>query len=603
MTDNHTMMTWDLESIFPGGSHSEQYARFRQDIDNDLKKAKQTIVGLSRKADDASRRAWVDFLLIMQDILMRIDHASSFATCLAAQDVADEKARIMKDEMTTLHAVWETLAVDIEGFALEQDDAAWAHLVDHPRLADCRFFWDELRTIARRKMDPTREKLAAELAVDGYHGWNQLYSRIAGDLRAEFTQDGKTETLSMGQLSNKLSSPDRAIRAQAFEKLESSWNAVAPLAAAALNGQAGFRLAVYRNRNWISALEEPLINGRLKEATLNAMWAAAADGAAQMAEYITIKKRVLGIDRFRWYDQWAPLGDILKTYTYAEAGDFVVKHLNSFSPDLGQFARMALDDRWIEAEDRSGKEAGGFCIAFPVKKQSRIFMTFSGSYDEMMTLAHELGHAYHTWLLRDRDFLAGHYPTNLAETASTFNELVVTDAAVGAAVDPAEKMSLLDRKLQEGVIMFCNIRCRFLFDSMFYEERKKGTVARARLDEMMLQAQKTAFGNILADDGYHPLFWASKLHFYETDMPFYNFPYTFGYLFAGGIYDRARREGPSFAAKYRALLADTGSMTVEEAARKHLGVDLTEKSFWASAVGRVTADIAEFARLAKTVKL
>jgi len=156
----------------------------------------------------------------------------------------------------------------------------------------------------------------------------------------------------------------------------------------------------------------------------------------------------------------------------------------------------------------------------------------------------------------------------------------------------------LNSKLLEGFIMFCNIRARFLFDMAFYEERKKGTVPKERLSELMVQAQKEAFGDILAEDGYHPLFWASKMHFYETGVPFYNFPYTFGYLFAGGLYDMAKKEGTAFADPYKALLADTGSMTTEELARKHLDVDLTDEKFWADAVGRVLMDIGPFVKLA-----
>jgi oligoendopeptidase F len=191
---------------------------------------------------------------------------------------------------------------------------------------------------------------------------------------------------------------------------------------------------------------------------------------------------------------------------------------------------------------------------------------------------------------------------NLAETASTFNEHLVTDAALEAADDKEQRLSLLNTKLQEGFVMFCNIRARFLFDMSFYEERKKGTVSKERLNELMVEAQKEAFGDILADDGYHPLFWASKLHFYETEVPFYNFPYTFGYLFAGGLYDLAKKEGTAFAEPYKSLLADTGSMMTEDLARKHLEVDLTDEKFWHDAVGRVLVDIEPFIKMTEELK-
>jgi oligoendopeptidase F len=189
----------------------------------------------------------------------------------------------------------------------------------------------------------------------------------------------------------------------------------------------------------------------------------------------------------------------------------------------------------------------------------------------------------------------------LAETASIFNELLVTDAALSACSDPQERVMLLEQKLQGAYTMFCNIRCRFLFEKAFYDERVNGVVSRHRLDELMVDAQKEAFGDILHDSGRHPLFWASKLHFFLSELGFYNFPYTFGFLFAGGVYDRAKKEGPAFADKYRALLADTGRMTTEQVAEKHLGVDLTKEEFWVNAVDRALAEVDEFVRLADSL--
>jgi oligoendopeptidase F len=598
MADNNKALTWDLESIFPDGSASSEYAEFRQAIKDDLAKAEETYKRLPRKFDGDTSGHWVAFFLLLQHLAERLDHATGFASCLTAQDVSDEKALGIGEEMSAMSAVLESIMNDVEEVAIGVDDDTWKALMGHEKLAGTTFFWNELRRNAKLKMEPKLEKLAGELAVNGYHAWSRLYNKLAGDLRAEFVVDGKKEALSMGQLATKFNLPDREIRRQAFEKLEETWKTVESAAAMALNSQAGYRLTLYKRRDWESPMFEPLLNGRLKQETLDAMWDAVARGGARMVEYIAAKKKILKIDDYRWYDQTAPIGTVERKISYKDAGDFVVKHLSAFSPELGSFARMVIDRRWIEAEDRPGKAAGGFCTGLPMKKESRIFMTFSGNYDEIMTLAHEIGHAYHSWVLKTQDYLARHYPMNLAESASTFNEHLVTDAALDAAEDKTEKLTLLDHKLQEGFIMFCNIRARYIFDTVFYEERKKGTVPKDRLSELMVQAQKTAFGDILAEDGYHPLFWASKLHFFETEVPFYNFPYTFGYLFAGGIYDRAKKEGQAFADNYRALLADSGSMTTEDVAAKHLGVDLTTGQFWDDAVNRVLMDIEPYRQLA-----
>jgi oligoendopeptidase F len=599
MTEGAPNLRWDMDSFFPGGSKSREFETFRKAIATDLGKAAEAVAALPPQVDGESRRRWIDLLLLIQDVNMRLHHAGSFAYCLSAQDVEDDRAAVIIQDLSAMEAKLETIKTGVEEMALSLDDAMWADLFKAPPLRGSAFYWNERRRIARLKMEPKLEKLATRLAVDGYHAWNRLYSKIAGDLRAEFEEDGETKTLSMGQIANKMSSPDRDTRRKAFAKMEEAWKSRDALAALELNSIAGFRLSLYEGRGWESPVFEPFMRSRVKQETINAMWEAIAAGQARMSAYIAAKKRILGIERFRWYDQYAPLGEVTKTYTYQEAADFVVTHLGGFSQDLGEFARMAVANRWIEAEDRSGKAAGGFCTGFPVAKQSRIFMTYSGNYTEMMTLAHELGHAYHSWVLRDHDYYARHYTMTLAETASTFNEMLVTDAALDQVDDAAERLSLVDRKIQEHLAMFCNIRARYLFELMFYDERKRGPVPKDRLNELMVKAQKEAFGGMLADDGYHPLFWASKLHFSETEVPFYNFPYTFGHLFASGIYARAKGEGPAFAEKYRALLIDTGRMTCEDLAEKHLKVDLAAAGFWNDAVKRALADVDMFLKLAE----
>lgn len=258
---------------------------------------------------------------------------------------------------------------------------------------------------------------------------------------------------------------------------------------------------------------------------------------------------------------------------------------------------MAVEKRWVEAEDRPGKAGGAFCTGMGPRKQTRVFMTYAGSYDNLSTLAHELGHAYHGFVLNHTPFFATWYPMTLAETASIFTESLVTDAALAASSGTDERLMLLDQKLQSAYVLFCDLYTRFLFETSFYGERKKGIVETARLRELMIGAQQRAFGGLLDDSGNHPLFWASKLHFYATEAPFYNFPYTFGYLFAQGVYARAKQEGPAFADRYKALLADTGSMTSEEVARKHLGVDLTGEDFWLSAVNLALAEVDQFVKL------
>ena len=590
--------TWDLDAIFPGGSASEEFRRFRQRVKSELDTARRMLDELPAQLSDASVDAWRRLILAMQSLEENVHLVASFAHCLVVQDVSDTAAQAIEAEADVYQSDVERLRTAFEAMAKRQPDDAWEKLLSHPDLQPIRFYLDELRENARLKMPEQLESLALELAVNGYHAWNRLYDKMAGELRVDFEENGRVETLSLGQLATRMSNPDREVRRRAFEKLTEAWQSRADLAAIALNAQAGFRLTLYRRRGWDSPLFEPLRMARLKRESLEAMWRVVAAEKHRLKPYIEAKCRLLGLDANRWYDQFAPVGSSERLWPFDEAGEFIVKHTAAFSDDLAQFCRMALEKRWVEAEDRPGKAGGGFCTGMGPFRQSRIFMTYSGTYDNLLTLAHELGHAYHSYVLRHTPWWATRYTMTTAETASTFTELLVTDAALSAADTKDERLMLLDQKLQAAYTMFCDLHSRYLFDCAFYAEREKGMVETRRLNELMIGAQKEAFGDLLDPSGYHPLFWCSKLHFFITDVPFYNYPYVVGYLFAGGVYDRARKEGKSFAEKYRAMLADTGSMTTEEIARKHLDADLTSEAFWKTAVDRALADVDAFVELA-----
>jgi len=601
MSNEVTAPKWDLDSVFPGGSESKEFAEFRAKIKSDLDSLKADIAKLPEKLDESSRKAWIDYILKFQDFYARFVTAYSFNGCLVSANTDDEKAEQIQGEIDVFEAEYSKINVSLEAFAKSQTDEEWAKLVNSEELKAIEFYLNELRDVAKLKMKPEFEALAADLAVNGYHAWNRLYDKMYGSLRVQFEEDGKITEMSLGQMANKVSSPDRNIRKQAVEKLEEAWETRSNEATMTLNFMAGFRLSLYEKRKWDNPVFEALLESRIKQETLDAMWSAVVKSEEKVKRYITAKKKLLGIKNYRWYDQAAPADASSKVFSFKEGGDFTVDNIAKFSKSQAEFTRLALDKNWVEAENRPGKRGGAFCTDFLSEKQTRVFMTYDGSFENVSTLAHELGHAYHQHVMMKLPPYATIYPMPLAETASIFNEFLVTDAALQMAESTKDKLAMIDTNLQNAMGLFCNLHARFIFDMSFYTERKKGLVSRERLDELMVEAQKKAFFGELADDGYHPLFWASKLHFFLSDTPFYNFPYTFGYLFASGVYNRAKTEGESFAPKYEALLTDTGRMTSEEVAMKHMGADLTKPDFWNEAVERCMSDIDEFERLVDEV--
>lgn len=585
--------TWDLDTIYDGGSDSLLLQEQLEDLELKLPLLKKKVTEIN--PDQEAVEEWNEVLNQYQQLAKKLYESWSFVSCLTAQNVKDQKAKLLTGRMTQIEAYYQSLTTAVESKLSQMPHDVWEKLIAQPHLQSIAFNLKEIRQKAKDKLSPEQEELASDLSVDGYHAWSDLYYTIVGRIQIPFEEDGKTGSLSVGQAANKLSDPDRQVRREVFKKWEEAWQKEADLCAAALNHIAGFRLQLYKHRNWDNVLKEPLEYNRMKEETLQTMWDVIQKEKHRMVKYLDRKAKLLGTEQLSWYDIHAPLPGDNKKVSYDEAADFIVEQFRKFSPDMADFAQLAFDQRWIEAEDRPGKRPGGFCTSFPVSEQTRIFMTYAGTASNVSTLAHELGHGYHQHVMNDLPALAQEYAMNVAETASTFAELIVIDAAIKQATTREEKVILLEDKLQRALSFFMDIHSRFLFETRFYEARKQGPISAEEISKMMVEAQKEGFAGALEE--YHPHFWASKLHFYATGVPFYNFPYTFGYLFSTGIYARALEEGSIFAQKYVDLLRDTASMTVEELAMKHLGVDLTQPDFWKSAVDLALTDVDEFLAL------
>lgn len=591
--------TWDLETIFSGGSSSETFAVY-------LKQLEQDIASLNTQVADAKVPVTVEDTYVydgmidqLQDIIARLSEGSAFVSCLGAENQDDKKAVQLTGRIASLHAQLASVKTRFDSLLQQTDDEVWAGWMKRPEIMPISFVMNESRQEAKEKMAPELESLALDLAVDGYHGWGDFYDTIVSKVRVPYEENGETTYLSAGQAANKLQHPNREVRESMLKSWEKAWSEAADYCADTLNHLGGFRLKLYERRGWDSVLKEPLAINRMSAETLDAMWDVITRAKPVLVKYLERKAKLLGVEELSWADVSAPIGESTGTITYDAAAESIVTQFRKFSPRMADFAQMAFDKHWIEAEDRPGKRPGGFCTSLPVSKETRIFMTYAGTASNVSTLAHELGHGYHQHVMDDMEILNQSYAMNVAETASTFAELIVADALIQEA-DEKEKLALLEEKIQNTVAFFMNIHARFLFETRFYEKRKEGLLSAGELSELMERAQREAFCDSLGS--YHPTFWASKLHFYITGVPFYNFPYTFGFMFSTGIYAQAQKEGTAFAEKYDNLLRDTGRMTVEELAEKHLGTDVTKPDFWQGAADLCIADIEQFLHMTENLQ-
>ncbi len=574
---------WDLDRIYSGGSRSSTFRKCFQEVEDKLETFKTLL----------KEKNLIEVISVSQEISLSLREMGSFVECLSAQKTNDTGASVLTGKMRILTTIFSNLELEMDEALGTLSDKEFSKILQaHPEIT---FSLEEKRKIAKDKLPFEKEAFINDLAVDGYHGWSELWDARLGEMTFPF----QNELLFFGQIENKLSSPDRIIRKEAFESIQSEFKSSETVFAQILNHLGGFRLEVYKKRGW-GVLKEALDDNRMEKSTLDAMWNAIEKNREPLKRYLECKPALLGLEKMSWYDLEAPITSSSKEFTYDEASRIILKQFGSFSPKMASFAKRALEGHWIDAEDRQEKRPGGFCTALPLAKESRIFMTFSKTVTNLFTLAHELGHAFHNEVIFPLAEMAQHPKMGVAETASTMAEMIVTQAAIKEETDPKERLFLLDDHLSRAATYLMNIHARFLFEIHFYEKRKEGFVSQEKLSEMMEMAQKTAYGNSL--ETYHPLFWAAKMHFFFTDVPFYNFPYTFGYLFSLGIYMFAKTRG-NFESSYISLLEDTGRMTVEELAKKHLQTDLSKKNFWEQGLNVINKDIDEFIKLSKEVSL
>ncbi len=263
-----------------------------------------------------------------------------------------------------------------------------------------------------------------------------------------------------------------------------------------------------------------------------------------------------------------------------------------FSDKLADFADGAFARNWIDAEPRQGKRGGAFCSTCHALGQSRILANFDGNLDSVTTLAHELGHAYHGFCLKDELAPNTRYSMPVAETASIFAETIIKDAIMQSETGEA-KLAILETKLMEATQVIVDIYSRYLFESRFIEERKNGDVSLDRTKEMMLQAQKEAYGDGLDQEYLHPYMWLCKPHYYYANSNFYNFPYAFGQLFAQGLYAIYLSDKEKFVQKYDAILRETGRNSITGVAA-FAGIDINSKEFWRNSLELIKTEIEEY---------
>jgi pepF/M3 family oligoendopeptidase len=465
-------------------------------------------------------------------------------------------------------------------------------------LADHAFFLKETAEQSRYQMSDVEESLAAELSISGVNAWSKMQGTIVSQLTVPFERDGKTEQLSMPALINiQQHNPDAEIRRSAYEAEHAAWKTVEEPLAAAMNGVKGASNILNRRRHRKDAVHSAIDAARIDRKTLDAMLGAMTDSFPKFRKYLKAKAKRLGHSgALPWWDLMAPVSATERHFTWDETRAFVLDNFATFSPRLHAMSKRAFDENWIDAEQRAGKRAGAFCMEVPAVDESRILCNFDGSLDQVSTIAHELGHAFHNECQIGKPFLQTVTPMTLAETASIFCENIIIDAALKTATSRDEKLSILETDLIGKTQVIVDISSRYLFETEVFKRREQAELSADELGDLMLSCQQQTYGDGLDERYMHKYMWTWKPHYYFAGLSFYNFPYAFGLLFGLGLYAIYQQRGAAFVADYESLLASTGLADAATLA-KRFKIDIRQKAFWKGSLDLIGERIDEYCAL------
>ena len=586
---------WSLESWFSAFA-APDYVEFKSALVRDIEGLKQQATTVA-----ADVPALAQAIVAYETLGDRLGHLSAYLGCLSADDASHEAVKADEAWISTLEAENIKLRASLQSALAALSEPDFDRLLSDASLVGASHAVRRMREEGRQQMPGDLESLAADLNVNGLHAWGRLYDTLTGKMVFDMTfPDGHVESVPMARRRALMSDPDRRLREASFHAGQKPWLDHADTLAAGLNGIAGTRLSLYERRGIPHFLDTPLFDGAMSRASLDAMLEAIHTHIELPRRAIRAAARLQGTPALHYFDLEAPQvkAPDEKPLTWDDACATVERAFSTAYPGLGQYFRDMLKQRWIEAQPRAGKRPGAFCTGSLLRHEERVYMTWHGTVHDMVTLAHEAGHAWHSCVLRPARSFAASYPMTLAETASNFGEMILLDGLMSdPGLTPATKAYLLDQEMLRAHAYLVNIPMRYEFEKAFYSERAAGEISVTRLGELMDQAQAKLYGDTLLPGGTDPLFWASKMHFFITGVSFYNFPYVFGYLLSQALFARFKAEGAGFLPRYEAFLAATGSASCEEVARQTLGADLTSPEFWATALQAITPTLEAYEKL------
>ena len=574
------MYEWTLEDLYPSFESKE----FKQDVEA-YKALKGKFESLTL---EDSIEGITQVVKLLEESTVLTGRLYNYIHLTLATDTTHETATQVEVQLAGVSADLQATYAKVSKFlgTIQTD------ITTDPFLAEYRYYFEEAKKDATHLLSDELEEVLAKMSISGGKAWSQLFDFMWSSAQGEY----KGEVVTLSEIRGKAYDSDAEVRKSAYEAELKMYDAIKEPIAFSLNHIKKEVLTTSQLRGFESPLAHTLEASRMSRETLDALLEAIREYLPNFRKYLRHKAALLGHENgLPFYDLFAPVGNSSRTFTVEESKDYLIENFKTFSADLAEMTEEFFDKHYIDFYPRKGKVGGAFCANLPMIKQSRVLTNFTGSLSDVVTLAHELGHAYHGLHIENHRPLNQDYSMPVAETASTFNENIIMNTAIKEASDE-EKIALIESQLQDTTQIIVDIYSRYLFETAVFENREQSFMFSKDLEEMMLSAQKEAYGDGLDQAYLHPYMWACKPHYYSTGLSFYNFPYAFGGLFSKGLYAIYQEKPEGFVEKYQELLRATTVSSVEDTA-KVLGVDVSTPEFWKKALAEVAESIEAFIAL------
>jgi len=566
-----TQTKWSLTDLYPGFNTPELESAF-----DTIEEQVTSFEGLrANLTPDMPADRFMDVIRASEEMTRVANKLYSFAGLSFAADTQDQIALSVQTRVRQFLADMENRTLFFSLWWKDLDDENAQRLMDAS--GDYRYYLEEMRHFKPHTLSEPEEKVINLKDVTGAQALITLYDSITNRYVFKLDVEGETKELTRGQLMAYVQGPDPDLRAAAYQELYRVYSEDGPI----LGQMYQTRARDWRNENLtLRKFSSPMavrnLTNDIPDKAVDVLLDVARKNAGIFQRYFKMKAKVLGMEKLRRYDIYAPVAKAEKTFEYASAAQMVLDSFSEFEPKVGKLARRVFNEDHLDSEVRKGKRDGAFCWSVTPEMTPWVLLNYQSRARDVATMAHELGHAIHTMLASHHSTFTFHSSLPLAETASTFGEMMLTDRLLAEEKDEDVRRDILFKQVDDA---YATIMRQSYF-ALFEKEAHEMVVNNASVDELSaayLENLKEQFGDSLELSEEFKWEWVSIPHIFHT--PFYVYAYAFGQLLVLSLYQQFKREGETFKPKYLKILSAGGSEAPAKIL-KEAGIDIESAAFW-----------------------